>query len=75
MLQFSREIPRAEDFTLDDIYEVLSVVKDGIDELNTALIDIAEMRHDPEMKALKSNLEDAWMNAYRMVNKIKKELN
>lgn len=75
MLHFSREITSVDDYTLDDIYETLSVVKDGIDELNTALIDIAEIRHDPEMKVLKSNLEDAWMNAYRMVNKLKKELN
>ena len=71
---FSRNVSSIDDYTLDDIYETIEQSKEMIDEVNTALIDIAAIRTDKEMQELKKNLEDAWYNAFKMLNKIKKEI-
>ena len=74
-MTFSRNVASIDDYTLDDIYETLDEAMTAIDEVNTALVDIADIRSDAEIKALMDNLSDAWHNAFKMRNKIKKELN
>ena len=74
-MTFSRNVASIEDYTLDDIYETIDESMKLIDEIKTALIDIASIRTDDEMHYLMENIDDAWYNAWKMLNKLKKELN
>lgn len=74
-MRFSRNVTSLEDYTLDDFYEIIEESMKLLDEVNLALVDMASIRLDKEMQNLKNNIEDAWYNAYKMLNKLKKELN